>query len=451
MTVLAYLLALLAAAVTIPFFHRVRSPAGIVLWIPKVLAQSAAPLVALLGLLGAVLGVFSRAPLAVAAGLLGTLIPVSYVVRVTASHDGFERAFGKDWQRRIKSQRAGRMLRRRWVGLLPAHPEVRCQKDVVFCTLAASDTEEMSNGGRELLCDIWQPPEGTNPSGLAFVYLHGGSWHWMDKDFNTRPLFRHLAAQGHLVMDVAFRQCPEVDVRGMVGDVKRAVAWMKRHAESYGADPRRVVLAGGSSGGHLALLAAYTPDHPELTPEDVASASTAVRGVVAYYGAADLSAVYRNFAMVFGSLMKGLQPGEGNILFKITGALTGRVAGDTLERKRDQPPFSINWMMTNMTGGTLKEMPEAYELLSPITHVSPAAPPTLLLQGQHDFALPAQVTRALHDRLLEAGVPCILVEFPQTEHAFDVGLPRLAPAAHAALHDVERFLALLAETGEDPA
>jgi len=451
MTVLAYMPAVLAAAVSIPFFYRVRSPAGIVLWIPKVLAQSAAPLVALLGLVGVVLGVLSRAPLAVAAGLLGTLIPVLYVMRVSGSHDGFERAFGADWQQRIPPEPSSGMLRRRWVGLLPAHPEVPSQKDVVFWTLPAAETDEVANHGGELLCDIWQPPEGTSPSGLAFVYLHGGSWHWMDKDFNTRPLFRHLAAQGHLVMDVAFRQCPEVDVRGMVGDVKRAVAWMKAHAESYGVDPQRVVLAGGSSGGHLALLAAYTPDHAELTPEDVASANTAVRGVVAYYGAADLSAVYRNFAAVFGSLMTGLQPGEGNILFKITGAMTGRVAGDALEQKQDQPSFSIDWMMSNMTGGTLEEVPEAYALLSPITHVSPAAPPTLLLQGQHDFALPVRVTRALHDRLLEAGVPCILVEFPQTEHAFDVGLPWLAPSAQAALHDVERFLALLAASAENAA
>ena len=27
----------------------------------------------------------------------------------------------------------------------------------------------------------------------------------MDKDFNTRPIFRHMTAQGHVVMDVAYR------------------------------------------------------------------------------------------------------------------------------------------------------------------------------------------------------------------------------------------------------
>jgi acetyl esterase/lipase len=60
----------------------------------------------------------------------------------------------------------------------------------------------------------------------------------MDKDFNTRPFFRHLATQGHVVMDVAYRLCPEVDIYGMIGDVKRAVVWMKTNAEKYGLDPR---------------------------------------------------------------------------------------------------------------------------------------------------------------------------------------------------------------------
>ena len=49
---------------------------------------------------------------------------------------------------------------------------------------------------RRLLCDLWQPLRGVAPSGLALVYLHGSAWYLLDKDFFTRPFFRHLAAQG---------------------------------------------------------------------------------------------------------------------------------------------------------------------------------------------------------------------------------------------------------------
>ncbi len=67
-------------------------------------------------------------------------------------------------------------------------------------------------------------------SGLAYIYLHGSGFFVADKDFGTSPFFNHLLAQGHSVMDVAYRLCPEVDFYRMIGDVKRAVAWMQKNA-----------------------------------------------------------------------------------------------------------------------------------------------------------------------------------------------------------------------------
>jgi hypothetical protein len=40
------------------------------------------------------------------------------------------------------------------------------------------------------------------------------------------------------------------------------------------------------------------------------------------------------------------------------------------------------------------------------------------------------------------------VELPQTDHAFDIFLPKLSPAAQAAMYDVDRFLAFLASGWE---
>ena len=121
------------------------------------------------------------------------------------------------------------MLKRRWNLRLPHTGEPRWEQDIPFWTIPGTD--------RKLLCDIWQPPAGVPPSGLAFVYLHGSAWWILDKDLGTRPLFRHLAAQGHVIMDVAYRLCPEVDIYGMVGDVKRAVAWMKANGAHYQVNP----------------------------------------------------------------------------------------------------------------------------------------------------------------------------------------------------------------------
>jgi acetyl esterase/lipase len=94
-------------------------------------------------------------------------------------------------------------------------------------------------------------------------------------------------------MDVAYRLCPEVDIYGMIGDVKRAIAWMKANASRYGVDPEKIVLGGASAGGHLALLAGYAPQHPELAPEDVKSADLSVCGIISYYGPKDLLTFYQ--------------------------------------------------------------------------------------------------------------------------------------------------------------
>jgi acetyl esterase/lipase len=49
----------------------------------------------------------------------------------------------------------------------------------------------------------------------------------------------------------------------------------------------------------------------------------------------------------------------------------------------------------------------------------------------------------LYGKLVESGVPAIDVVFPWTQHAFDLLLPQINPAAQSAMYDVDRFLALL--------
>ena len=109
-------------------------------------------------------------------------------------------------------------------------------------------------------------------------------------------------------------------------------------------------------------------------------------------------------------------------------------------------------MVTNVTGGLPDQAPEMYDLLSPINHVGPHCPPTLLLQGKHDSMTSAAAVSTMYRKLIDGGVPAIYVEFPQIEHGFDVALhvfglgvlSQSAPATQAALYDVERFLALMA-------
>jgi acetyl esterase/lipase len=99
--------------------------------------------------------------------------------------------------------------------------------------------------------------------------------------------------------------------------------------------------------------------------------------------------------------------------------------------------------LSSLMGGTPQKVPELYHLGSPINHVGPHCPPTLLLQGAHDSAGMVPDMRRLYRALRQAGVPSVYVEFPDTEHAFDLIFPKWAPVAQAATYDMEHFLALM--------
>ncbi len=427
----ALLLASVSAQLAGMHFHRVRSAAGIVLCVPKLLVSALSPFVALMGLLAAVLGLLTRAPFAIGAGLFGFVVSGRYVWRVVSAAGDFDAAFGPDSLARITPAQKERMLRRRW-SLRPAKPpEPRSEQNVPLWTISGSD--------RQLLCDIWQPPAAVPPSGLAFVYLHGSGWHFLDKDFATRPMFRQLAGQGHVIMDVAYRMCPEADWRGIQGDAKRAVAWMKANAGRYGVDPRKIVIAGGSAGGHLALLTAYTATDSALRPEDVGDADLSVCGVISWYGPSDMR-VYDEFAGPKFSTMVG----EAKTSDRVSEFMSKTMGIDTTPPASFKPGLSVQEnMMRGLFGGTVSEVPEEYRLASPITHVGPHCPPTLLLQGEHDFVVNAEAVTLLAQKLRAAGAPVVHVQYPQTEHAFDLILPQISPPAQAALYETERFLAIL--------
>jgi acetyl esterase/lipase len=63
---------------------------------------------------------------------------------------------------------------------------------------------------------------------------------------------------------------------------------------------------------------------------------------------------------------------------------------------------------------------------------------------------PVAAIRQLHQRLRQAGVPVTAVYLPHTDHALDLLATTWSPQARAAIHVLERFLAVLAGTDHRP-
>jgi acetyl esterase/lipase len=401
----------------------IRLPDGplLYLWMLKAVGAALAPRLALLSASGALFGLLSGDRVATLAGLWGAFVAARHVALVSADHHGFEEAFGAGWLARVPRAQRARMRTQRFAPLHPPPPQGPRQNDVIVAT--NRDT------GRPVFADLWQPPPGVPRSGLGVIYLHGSGWHYLDKDSGTRGLFRHLAGLGHVVLDVGYTLAPATGLEGMMGEVNEAIAYLKARADALQIDPGQIVLAGGSAGAHLALLAAYTADDPRWQPPGLA-ADTTVCGVVAYYGVSDLAAEHEALQRI-----------------PVAGPRTRR-----LLRRLGFPPPEQRFVdgrdvLTSLMGATPEEAPQRYWQGSPLVHVDATCPPTLLLHGAHDFGVPPRQSQQLYTALRAAGVPAIYVELPNTDHAFDLPTRNWNPAFSSALYDVERFLGVLSGKG----
>jgi acetyl esterase/lipase len=412
----------------------VPAPLGFAVIFPRLTGGALSPILAVVGVIGALLAWGFGAPFAAAGFALAGALALVAVRRIIAAHGDFAGAFGPAWEQSIAAERRTAMLRSSWLWRAPTPPDARWQRDVPFWTIPET--------GRTLLCDIWQPPTGVKPSGLAYIYCHGSAWYVLDKDAYTRRLFRHLAGQGHLVMDVAYRLYPEADVPGMIGDVKRAVAWLKGHAAEYAVSADRIVIGGSSAGGQMVQVAGFAPDHPELTPADVRGRDLTVRGIISCYGPSDMAVCFRhtNQHKIPGV---GVTPPDLKLLGSSAPPLLVKLFGPGVSRLGyHKMPVAgrLDWLM----GGTPAQVPEHYALCSGINHVHAGCPPTLLIQGEDDLITSAAATRELYAKLRAAGVPAVNLIFPHTDHGFDLTMLRYSPSAQGALFAMERFLALLA-------
>jgi acetyl esterase/lipase len=405
-----------------------------IIWIPKVFAGALSPLSALFGGIGTLLGILAGDMQATMTGALGAGLSAGYIRANTCSHDQFEQAFGPDWQQRIPLRLWSRLHPNRWAGYVPPVKGVRFTRDVQVGIHAET--------GDPLYADLWQPPDQVPHTGITVLYSHGSGWAYADKDTLTRNFFSQLAAQGHIVVDLAYTLLPKANLCSMVADVYRGIHWVKSNAGDLGVSPEHVVLMGASAGGHISLLAAYAKSVSPLRPGDLPpAADLGVRGVAVYYPALDMENVQRRFERNQPDKYHDLlaQSERGRQVLEVEKHLLQRIGfipphGDIIS--------SVKWLPL-LLGGMPDEVPEMYELGTVTTHVGRHCPPTLLFQGTHDVMDLLPDVRRLHQALLAVDVPSILVEFPESEHGFDLVIPTLNPAAQAALYDVERFLAVL--------
>jgi acetyl esterase len=121
--------------------------------------------------------------------------------------------------------------------------------------------------GHEVKVRLFIPEDGKKARPAIVFFFGGGWWGGSWEQFRTHSEF--LASQGFVAMTAQYRNG---SIHGAaphecVEDAKDMFTWAVCHAGELGVDRARVAVAGGSSGGHLALCTGMlSPD--ERTREE---------------------------------------------------------------------------------------------------------------------------------------------------------------------------------------
>ena len=110
-----------------------------------------------------------------------------------------------------------------------------------------------SIGKRDLAIDLYRPVDTTDPAAVI-VLVHGGGWVGGHRS-SLAALAQAIADRGYVVACPEYRLVREERWPAQVEDVSDAIRWAAEQAAALGVASGRVVVAGGSAGGHLALLA----------------------------------------------------------------------------------------------------------------------------------------------------------------------------------------------------
>ena len=140
--------------------------------------------------------------------------------------------------------------------------------------------------------DLFVPEAAGEPVPLV-VWIHGGAWLSGSRN-DVEPYLRILAASGFAAAGVSYTRSPRAVYPQAVEEIAAALAFLEKQSADYGADPRRLVLAGDSAGAQLAAqlaVLATNPDYALRTGLPVPLSRDDLRGVILHCGIYDVTAL----------------------------------------------------------------------------------------------------------------------------------------------------------------
>jgi len=256
--------------------------------------------------------------------------------------------------------------------------------DIPTTTVEVSkDVEYGRVGDIPLLLDIYIPETPIASPMPAVIWIHGGSWKYLDKSNNHMlRSIKALAEHGFFAVSIDYRLSGVAPFPAAVEDCKCAVRWLRANAEKYNIDPNRIGVLGSSAGGHLAMMVGCADETAALEGNGGwADFSSQVQAACSYYGPTDLVSTYIKKEAVWGSV-----------------------------------PDSFHYVQ--FLGGHLEEKPDMWKAASPINHVTADDPPLLLVHGKLDSVVPIIVSEKMYRIYQQTGLEVSLIRVSDADHIF---------------------------------
>lgn len=231
----------------------------------------------------------------------------------------------------------------------------------------------------DLKLDLYLPKNRAQPVPTLLLF-HGGGWVGGQKERNVLQLLPYLS-MGWAVLNVEYRLAENSLAPAAVEDCRCALRWVIYHAKEYNFDTSKIVLTGGSAGGHLALITGMLPERSEFDRQCPTDSGTRwnqateppvkVAAIVNFYGITDVAEL-------------------------IDGA--------------NAKHYAMEWF------GSMKNRAELAKEVSPINYIRSGLPPIITIHGDRDDIAPYSQAARLHTALDKAGVVNQLVTIRGAGH-----------------------------------
>jgi acetyl esterase/lipase len=272
----------------------------------------------------------------------------------------------------------------------------RSETNIVYCTVA----------GKDLQLNAFLPLKATAPV-PAVVEIHGGWWFAGEKASTVDGFggWQWFLRRDSAIFSIQYRLGNNGGFPENIRDCRNAIRFIRQNAKRFNIDPNRIMVTGGSAGGHLSLMVAMVPEDfldggPTPGLEGI---SAKVCGSFSFIPPTDFGRFWHQ--------------GPEDVITNQDGNISFRGADDKI-------PYDSHPRLRVLFHGVTPDSAEhqaLYTQMSPIGHVRADEPPLLICDGEKDPIVPGLHGKALYEKLKAAGADATYWMTPGGGHGFPGG------------------------------